>query len=167
MAKATTRPKAAYPTLSSWGHAKVTTISLGEFSVDYRVPDLDAFIARGMIPNPLLPMAIKIAGSVKAPNEAEMSAEERKAYFDLRCHIIGTHLVRPNLVEELGSGEAAAKWVAEEMPPGHRDQLWAASVHFLAGEELMRSIADLLRFPDRSAGNLVPTGGAEDGQTAK
>lgn len=165
MAKATSR-KAAYPTLSSWEHAKTITVDLDAFSVDFEVPDLDSFIARGMIPNPLLPMAIQVAGSVKAPSEADMTPEDRKAYFDLRCFIIATHLRRPNLVEELGE-QGAVAWVAEKMPPGHRDALWANSVHFLAPDEVMRSIRDLLSFRPGEASDLDASGSGEDGATAE
>ena len=165
--RATRRASAqTYPALDSWGHAKVITVPLGDLVVDYEVPDLDAYIARGLIPNPLLPMARRVVVGIGPKDEQQMDDTDFRAYFDLRCRIIASHLRRPDLVAELGSEEAAIAWVAEQMPPGHRDILWRCSVHMFDAEQALRSLMDTLPFRDRKADGEPAADGGTVGQEA-
>lgn len=150
-----------YPTLNGWAHKRVVTIELDSDSkVDFKLPDLGVWIANGRIPNPLRPIAEKLEfGMVEVE---KLSDEDRQAYYELQSFIVATHLVKPNLVEELGSEEAAKGWVLENMPPSHRDRIWLAAFHVVP-EEVMRSVLDLANFRDESAGDLSVVGSEANG----
>lgn len=134
-----------YPSLDAWAHKRVATVELDEETkADVRLPELGVWLAQGRIPNPLRSMAEQLEYSMVEP--AKLNTEERKEYYDLQAFIIATHLVKPNLIEELGSQEAAAEWVLEEMPPVHKDKLWMQMLFHFNPEELMRSLSDLAPF---------------------
>lgn len=140
---------AQYPTLDKWAHKRIVTVDLDEdIKVDFRLPDLGMWIAQGKIPNPLRPIAESVEYGVVSPEQ--MEDEDRIAYYELRDFIVATHLVKPDLVEKLGSEEQAVEWVRENVPPAHRDLLWIRALHIIPGD--VASLLDLSSFREESAG---------------
>lgn len=138
-----------YLTVKDWAHLRTIQVDLDGRMVDYRLPDLAAFVAQGKVPNPLRALAGKLLDA--GLDERDLSDAERLNYISLQCHIIASHLVRPNLLKEFGSEEAAASWVLENMPPSHREILWQRSVFHVTDPGLMeavKSILDLAPFRD-------------------
>lgn len=153
--------KRTYPALDKWAHRRIVTVEIdADMKVDFRLPDLGVWIAQGRIPNPLRPIAEKIEFGIVEPEK--LSDEERQTYYDLQAFIVATHLVKPNLVEELGSEEAAKEWVMEEMPPTHRDLIWLRAFHLIP-DEVMASIGDVTRFRDEPASGLSVVGSEANG----
>ncbi len=158
----------SYPTLDEWAHSGVITITLPaagdqpSYTVDFKIPDLSAFIAAGKIPNPLLGLALRIEQEGVA--EDALTAEEVKDYFELQCIIVARNLVRPNLVEEMGE-PAAIEWVRSTMPPLHRRKIWEAAMH-LDISEAVKGLLELARFRDEPSSAELPDGGAANGESA-
>lgn len=155
-----------YLTVAEWAHARIVDLTLGGRKVRYRVPDLDAYIAYGIVPNPLYSLAVRVERGITPEFEDTLDPDERRAYRELRCHIIATHLEEPNLVAEMGE-EAAVKWVDEQMPPGHRDLLWSYSVTHIDPEGELRSLLDRLPFRRQQAGAGAPSDRQEVGTEAE
>lgn len=160
-----------YPTsLDEWAHDGIITVQLpavGDHKarlVDYELPNLWSYVALGRVPNPLASLAMRIRSEVIAPDS--LSSEEKVSYYALQTHIIATHLKRPNLVEELGSEDAAVAWVAANLPEDHLWKLWMLSVHIFDPAEMaeqLRGLLDLESFRDRKSGEDVPSGSDADG----
>lgn len=149
-----------YPSVQSWAHRRIVEVDLdADLKVDFRLPDLGVWIAQGRIPNPLRNMAENIEYGIVNPEQ--LSDEDRQAYYDLQAFIVATHLVKPNLIEELGSQEAAMDWVRNEMPPTHRDLIWLRAFHIVPAD-IAGSLTDLFPFRDEPAGD-----GAEPDSSAQ
>ena len=153
--------KAKYPaSLDEWSHDRILSIELPSATdgkpsrmVDIEIPDFFMLANKGLIPNPLRGIAEK-AESMFDP--AEASEEEKGLYFDFVCWTVGQVLKKPNLVEQLGSGEAAQEWVATNLTNAHRLLIWQRCMHLFTE-------ADALAFQALAAAMLAARG--EDTET--
>lgn len=180
-----------YPTsLDEWSHDRLLTVELPPTTdgkpvrkVDIEIPDFFALSNKGLIPNPLRSIAEK-AETMFDPSEA--SDEEKTQYFEFVCWTVGRALKKPNLVEELGSPDAAQAWVAEHIPPMHRLILWQKCMHLFSEEDAaafralaaamlqvseaeippVRGLEDVATFPEGSVGAEPSVGSGEDGASA-
>lgn len=139
-----------YPSVKDWSHRRVVSVELdGDLVVDFRLPDLGVWIAQGKIPNPLRSMAETIEYGLVQPEA--LNDDDRQAYYDLQAFIIATHLVKPDLVQDLGGEQEAVEWVKEQMPPTHRDLIWLRAFHIVPGD-MIASLGDLLTFREEPSG---------------
>lgn len=151
------------PSLGEWEHRTIIDVPLDDdLTVKVRLPDLGEWIAQGRIPNPLRQIAEQMEFGIVQPQNLE--DDDREAYFALRAFIIATHLVDPNLVEELGE-EEAVEWVRSgKMPPNHRDLIWMRMFHVVPGE-VFESLAGLVPFRDERSGLAAVSGGGDGGHS--
>lgn len=153
-----------YTSVAEWEHAKQIDVDLPSgVRVRYEIPDLPAYVARGNVPNPLADIAFRLDRGVI--REDDLEPDDARAYFDLQCWIIGTHLREPNLVTECGGPDRAAEWVATRMHPDDRATLWARSVHIFDAEQALTSLMELVPFRGGESGardvGAVPSGGKD------
>jgi hypothetical protein len=160
-------PTRRYPSVSEWEHARVVPVDLGEFTVDLELPDLFVFALTDKgFPNPLRSVA-ELTKALQAESEEE---EDLRNLLELQTYVIARQLRKPNLLEELGSIEAAQQWVIDKMVPEHRKKLWEYCVYHRPAAEVMeeaRSVAALLPFPDERADVAPVDGGEPDGAVAQ
>jgi hypothetical protein len=131
--------------LAAWEHARLLKdlpLPSGQV-VDFEVPDLWTYVLYGMIPNPLAAMAMQVE-SKQGLDPMELDADAQRRYADLVYWTIATHLRKPNLVEELGSEEAAIAFVRDKMLPDDRGLLWSKAVHLITPEDIARGVVDLV-----------------------
>lgn len=144
--------------------------------VDIEVPNLATMAMRGHLPDPLVPIALKVADGYTL---RKLTDEDKRPYYDLMCWVIATHLRRPNLVEQAdGDAEAAAAMVAEKIPDEHKWAIWLRCVHVFDPDDLLlqlqeggalgeavnaASLTDVATFPDEPRGAAVHPGGEVSG----
>lgn len=171
---------AKYPTsLDRWDHDRVLkgveipSASGGQpFLVDFELPNLNTFAKLGDIPNPIAEIAIKAEWDTSF-NPLTAQGDDRKDYFDLMCYVIAWGLRKPNVVEELGSLEAGAAWVAK-WTVQQQMVLWSRSQHMVAQEDIeaaamlkkeveegINSVADLKDFRHGGRGADVSPNGTD------
>lgn len=149
------------PTLDEWAHAGIIPIDLPSYgdapayTVQYELTDLTGFVAAGRIPNPLLPLALRIeAGEVA---EDKLTAEEVADYLELQCIVIAGSLRDPDL-----SGlDDPVEWVKAHVPPLHRRKIWEVAMH-MDLPEAVKSLLEVARFRDGAPSRDVPRGRRKD-----
>lgn len=157
---------AQVPSLDEWAHAGIVDIELPPvgsapaYTVSFELTDLTGFIAAGRIPNPLLPLALRIEQEGVA--EDSLTAEEIADYLELQCIVIAANLRDPAL-----SGlDDPVGWVKAHVPPLHRRKIWEVSMH-MDLPEAVKGLLELARFRDGAAGGDVPGRGDANGQGAE
>lgn len=158
MTAKSTKDERAYPNLSDWGHRRIIPVELDDdLKVDFRLPDIGTWLVKGRIPNPLRAIAERHEyEGIDLSTPDSTTPEEKLQYTELQAFIIATHLVKPNLVEEMAKDpdpedertpeERATDWVMEEMPPEHKAKLWLTAFHI--SDALLSGLQQLASFRD-------------------
>jgi len=130
--------------LTQWEHLRIREVDLDGETVTIELPDLAVMSHMGIVPNPLREAIAKIPEAVK--DEDSLSSDELKAQILLQGYVIGHQMREPNLVEELGSIEAAQDWVINKMPPEHRKRLWDICLFHRTSDEFLSSLEEMRKF---------------------
>lgn len=153
-------------TVEAWEHSKTLhDVELPSGNVcDFEMPDLQSYIVRGVVPNPLIPMARRWA--YENVELSKLEDKEEAETFDLFCWAVAQGVKKPDLVKKFGGIDGAIEWVATRMPPDDRMKLLQLAFHLVDEEALLRSLGDLLKFPGQGP-SAEPAGGVgTDGAAA-
>jgi hypothetical protein len=146
--RATRRASGAkYPaSLDEWAHDRLIKglelPAVGDAKprlVDFELPSLNVFAQLGDIPSPLAELAVRAEWDVEfspltAPNE------ERRTYYELMCWVIAWGLRKPDVLAELGTLEAAARWVSENIHDTAKVVIWARAQHMVSAEDVLAAL---------------------------
>jgi hypothetical protein len=117
--------------LSDWDHDRIVQVTLphSKREVPFELPDLQLFMARGFIPNPLAAMAAKVEfEGITMEGYETMDDGSREELFDLMCWIVAHGLHAADAFP--GEDEDAVRhMVTVTMHPDDRFALWMKAMH--------------------------------------
>lgn len=145
--------------LERWKHAAVQEVHLqsGAGVVKQRPGTLWQAIKGGRIPNPLLPLAVKVEYEGLDPKT--LDAEELAAFEDFKSWYIAETVIEPKITPE----------DVAELPSGDREQLWLNALHLFDNRlaEALTSLAEYRPFRDGGRSGAASGDGSGSGTTSE
>ncbi len=138
--------------LQKWKHAAITEVKLssGAGTIRQRPGTLPQAIRGGRVPNPLVPVAMKI--EYEGVDPKKLTPEEAADFEAFKDWYVAETVVEPVITAEDVAG----------LPPGDREQLWLNALHVFDIEKLgklVASIAELEPFREGAGRDTSPADG--------